>query len=197
MPRAGYRTNNKPSDRAAALDAQRDYLKAFIQERIAEQDAGYSTHCWAWQGYLRSDGYAEADLGRGIGRVRIHRLSYEVFVGLIPDSLVLDHLCLNQACCNPEHLEPVTSAENTRRAHALKHSHSGNPETHCGNGHERTPDSTYSNGHCKQCQQACSRRWVEKNRGRVYANQRRWKENNPDRVAEARKREKMKQRAPA
>src|SRR5690606_7471316 len=46
----------------------------------------------------------------------VHRVTYEAFVGPIPEGLEVDHLCRNRACCNPEHLEPVTRSENRRRA---------------------------------------------------------------------------------
>ena len=44
--------------------------------------------------------------------------SYEHHVGPIPSGLVIDHLCGAQLCVNPEHLEAVSSGENTRRAAA-------------------------------------------------------------------------------
>lgn len=40
---------------------------------------------------------------------------WELSVGPIPDGMVLDHLCENKLCVNINHLEPVTSSENTRR----------------------------------------------------------------------------------
>lgn len=49
------------------------------------------------------------------GRGATHRWAYEHFVGPIPDGLVLDHLCRVLSCANPEHLEPVTQAENVAR----------------------------------------------------------------------------------
>jgi HNH endonuclease/Arc-like DNA binding domain len=50
----------------------------------------------------------------------LHRLVYTLLVEPVPDGMVLDHLCCNKACCNPAHLEPVTQAENTRRAFTPK-----------------------------------------------------------------------------
>jgi hypothetical protein len=44
-----------------------------------------------------------------------HRISWELFRGPIPHGLTIDHLCENKHCVNPNHLEPVTSVENSRR----------------------------------------------------------------------------------
>jgi hypothetical protein len=71
------------------------------------------TGCWEWIGTCQSNGYgAFAVAGKTL---RAHRWAYEHFVGPIPVGLTIDHLCRNRTCVNPEHMEPVTSAENTRR----------------------------------------------------------------------------------
>ena len=44
-----------------------------------------------------------------------HRWSYQHHIGPVPEGLVLDHLCRVRHCVNPDHLEPVTSRENTLR----------------------------------------------------------------------------------
>ena len=44
-----------------------------------------------------------------------HRLVWEQRVGPLEVGMVLDHVCRNKMCVNPEHLEPVTRAENNRR----------------------------------------------------------------------------------
>jgi len=97
--------------------------------RVDRQEAG----CWNWTGALNSAGYGH--VGRDGGVRRTHRVAYELLVGPIPEGLHLDHLCRNRACCNPEHLEPVTNAENIRRAAAAK--------THCKNGHPYTAENVY------------------------------------------------------
>lgn len=70
--------------------------------------------CWLWTGST-ANGYGQARVGGKT--VRAHRASYELLVGPIPEGLTLDHLCHVKNCVRPEHLEPVTAAENTRRAH--------------------------------------------------------------------------------
>jgi hypothetical protein len=67
--------------------------------------------CWTWTG-ARND--------RGYGQIRIkgkihyaHRLAYEEAYGAIPLGLVIDHLCHNPACVNPQHIHAVTSKQNS------------------------------------------------------------------------------------
>lgn len=59
--------------------------------------------CWLWIGWLNGPGYGP------------HRKVYRTLVGPFARRLHLDHLCRTPICCNPDHLEPVTHAENVRR----------------------------------------------------------------------------------
>jgi hypothetical protein len=73
-------------------------------------------------------------------------------VGEIPEGLELDHLCRNTLCVNPDHLEPVTHAENIQRGHAAR-----GPVTHCRRRHEMTAENSYFDGrtgkrYCRSCQ---------------------------------------------
>ena len=79
--------------------------------------ASPDTDCWLWQGELNRNGYGRVWVqGK---RLMAHRVIYEAIIGPIPEGMVLDHLCRNRACCNPQHLEPVTVRENTHRGAAV------------------------------------------------------------------------------
>lgn len=44
-----------------------------------------------------------------------HRAFYEKYRGPIADKMVIDHLCRNTSCVNPDHLEPVPPHVNSWR----------------------------------------------------------------------------------
>ncbi|WP_327169867.1 HNH endonuclease signature motif containing protein [Streptomyces subrutilus] len=91
--------------------------------------------CWLWQGATDRNGYGVFH-HRQPGTNFAHRLMYEALVGPIPQGLVIDHLCRVPACCNPDHLEPVTHAENVRRGRGVEVSRRlAAARTHCPNGH--------------------------------------------------------------
>jgi hypothetical protein len=72
-------------------------------------DAG----CWLFMGAISRNGYG-LTWHRGHGTTT-HRFVYAHLRGPIKAGLVVDHLCRVRNCINPDHLEPVTSAENVRR----------------------------------------------------------------------------------
>lgn len=105
------------------------------------------TGCWEWTASRTNGGYGACRMP-GIGNVA-HRALYVLMVGVLPDDLHLDHLCRNKACVNPDHLEPVTQAENNRRAGAAR--------THCAQGHEYTEANTYRRRNGSRDCKACNR----------------------------------------
>ena len=108
--------------------------------------------CWPWTAGLTSAGYGQCSIGPR--KLLAHRVAYEAEVGPIPSGLQLDHVrergCVMRHCCNPAHLEPVTSRENTLRGRNIAASRA--QQTHCSSGHEFTESNTYvkPNG-CRDC----------------------------------------------
>ena len=131
---------------------------ADARERFLGKIERTASGCWEWQGYIDRHGY---------GRITInykphsaHRVGYELFVGPIPDGLVIDHLCRNRACVNPEHLEPVTNDENVRRGLRSP------TKTHCVHGHEFTIENTRISAsgrrRCLECERIRSRDYQQR-----------------------------------
>jgi len=89
------------------------------------------TSCYEWiAGKMKGYGW----FNRGDRSVLAHRFIYEIIKGAIPDNMVLDHICRNRACVNPDHLRIVN-----RRQNALENSESFPAKlaqrTHCPKGH--------------------------------------------------------------
>ncbi|MGH8678627.1 MAG: HNH endonuclease signature motif containing protein [Burkholderiales bacterium] len=84
-------------------------------------------HCWIWVGGAASNGRPR------FWNVSPYRFMYELANGKIPNGLVVDHLCRNVRCVNPDHLEAVTVRENTLRGNGPTAINAR--KTHCIHGH--------------------------------------------------------------
>lgn len=121
-----------------------------------------ATQCWLWIGGTnpKYGVYHLPNYGRAVGA---HRYSWEMaHVACVLPGHDIDHLCLVTLCVRPEHLEPVTRLENSRRRTQRI--------THCPKGHEYTPENTYvSKGEygLRSCRE-CHRLNEAARRGRVY-----------------------------
>jgi len=132
--------------------------RATLEQRFWEKvdRSGGNSTCWIWTAHRDAKGYGSFESRRA------HRVAYEMMVGPIPDGLQIDHLCRVTSCVNPKHLEPVTLAENLRRAAAAR--------TRCKRGHEFTPENTYydrAHGNarlCRECTRATGREWYRQHR---------------------------------
>lgn len=121
-----------------------------VLERLRDNLTFTADGCWEYASHSRRGrSYRQIQLVQNGERVLryAHRVVYELMVAPIPDGLQLDHLCRNRMCVNPQHLEPVSPKENTRRARALI--------TECPSGHaydaENTAFSPDGRRYCRAC----------------------------------------------
>lgn len=116
--------------------------------------------CWLWQGTIKNDsGYGV--IGIDYKKYYVHRLVYEALVGPIPDGMHIDHICRIRHCVNPDHLEPVTLAENVLRGYSA--GARAKRENVCVRGHQLTEDTVWVTKtgarKCKQCSYITNTRW--------------------------------------
>jgi hypothetical protein len=133
--------------------ASKDKLTLFLQ-KVQKTDT-----CWIWIAAKDKAGYGKFRLTEN--NTTAHRAAYILFKGLLAKGLVIDHLCRNKSCVNPEHLEAVPQLTNLERGinvpsmiHKVK--------THCPKGHEYSGDNLKlhkSGRHCKICQRNNLKNW--------------------------------------
>ena len=117
-------------------------LPAKLQRKITTEP---NSGCWLWLGYTDAKGYGR--IATQYGHNKIHRLAYTLANGTIPLGLEIDHKCRVRCCCNPDHLEAVTTLENARRGERIN-------ATHCFRGHSLA-DAYIAKGRNGRTQRVC------------------------------------------
>lgn len=79
--------------------------------------------CWLWTAGTDDDGYGLFWLDARI--TKAHRFAYELLVGSVPEGKILDHTCRVRRCVNPDHLRPVTVAQNNQNRTANRGTKTG------------------------------------------------------------------------
>lgn len=104
--------------------------------------------CWNWTGAKTASRkerpLAPATQGYGVISVNnrpfyAHRLSMLMKQGYLTEGLVIDHLCNNSTCVNPDHIEEVTNRENVVRSprHSMNTGGYSHYKEFCKRGHKR------------------------------------------------------------
>ncbi|MCE9565800.1 MAG: HNH endonuclease [Planctomycetes bacterium] len=79
-----------------------------VGDLYARFDASYTVSsengCWEWTGWIHPKGYGILPVGEKAKKLRAHRISYERFIGPIPEGQMALHRCDNRKCVNPEHV---------------------------------------------------------------------------------------------
>lgn len=141
-------------------------------DRLWERTEIADNGCWLWMGARHPRGYGQICFE---GRTEaVHRVSFVLHHGPIPDGLEVDHTCHSfdvscaggpdcphRPCWRPDHLEAVTHGVNTLRGRSPSALHAA--KTHCPQGH---PYDTVSDGarRCRKCWADASRRYKERKR---------------------------------
>lgn len=134
-----------------------------IVESVFWSNVTKTENCWIWTGYVSNFGYGRFFYWST--EWSAHRLSFLYSGQKLHGHLVLDHICRNRLCVNPEHLRQVPQRVNalsgigiTARNHA---------KTHCDYGHEFSGenlkvDPRTSARSCRICNNRRAAEWRER-----------------------------------
>jgi len=124
-----------------------DVRLAYFLEKVNKTNT-----CWLWTGTRSSTGYGVVKFNNE--NLLSHRVAFRHTRGFLPGKgLVLDHLCENRLCVNPDHLEVTTINLNATRGRTPL----SFKQTFCKNGHRLSETRKVygkDNPRCRICRSA-------------------------------------------
>jgi hypothetical protein len=117
-----------------------------------------NTGCWLWNRKALKG--KRGEYGSALG-MNAHRAAFLLMRGAIPPGLVVDHLCRQTFCVNPDHLRLTSNRENVLSGSG--HTAMNSRKTHCIRGHELTADNTRPSGTGRRCRK-CENLWQRQRR---------------------------------
>lgn len=102
-----------------------------------------NTGCWLWLAQTSQSGYGQMNVG-GESK-RAHRVAWELYCGPIPPGMVIDHICRQTLCVNPDHLRVVTPRVNALENSASRAALNAQKERcpRCGDSFRGRPNRRY------------------------------------------------------
>lgn len=136
--------------------------------------------CHYWTGHVGRWGYGT--IGVDGKSILAHRFSYELYIGPIPEGLLVCHHCDQPLCQNPRHLFLGTNFDNMADK-TRKGRHHSQRKTHCPKGHEYSPENTRmttgkdgkKHRECISCARSKCAQWQKDNRTHYLALRRKWR----------------------
>lgn len=113
-PKGGLRDYCKNCPKHGARGRKRNNLESILDRYVVDEK-----NCWIYTGSKDKHGYGIFYYQQA--SYKAHRISWILKNGEIQDRKVLDHLCKNKSCINPDHLEAVSQMENVMRHERQKH----------------------------------------------------------------------------
>jgi hypothetical protein len=146
--------------RNAKNPVTQEHMTDSVKERFFAKVQKTDT-CWNWTGaktaYRPKRLVVDATPGYGVISINsrpfyAHRASWLMHKGPLVDGLVIDHLCENTLCVNPDHMQQVTNNENSQRSprHTINGAKYSYHKELCKRGHKRGIEM--KGKPCSQCQ---------------------------------------------